>query len=318
MKQITEDELRQLGSYWKTKILLVALRLNIFTHLSTPTTAATLAHTIGADEAVLKRLLAALVASGLLTQQQDQYQNTPIATEHLMKGTKFWYWAQVDDLLWHSWEQLEHLIRTGDKPASLFADPQAALFLSLALYQGSFTAWTRIASEVDLHTYHTLLDVGGGIGGSTIALCLQYPHLRATIVDMPGTVFLLHKMIEKAGLTGRVRCLAGDVTTDPLLGTFDVIIVSHLIHWLEEQDISRLFRNVYAALADDGVMLVRDFFLPLPAHAPPEDIALFNMFLLVQGGSRCFTVAETIHLLTNSGFTQVQEQLPGELILAQK
>lgn len=318
MNQITEDELRQLGSYWKTKILLVALRLNIFTHLSAPTTAANLADMIGADEVALTRLLAALVATGLLIQQQNQYQNTPIATEHLVKGTNFWYWAQVDDILWHSWEQLEHLIRTGDKPASLFADPQAALFLSLALYQGSFTAWTRIASEIDLHTYHTLLDVGGGIGGSSIALCLQYPHLQATIIDMPGTVFPLHKMIAKAGLTERVTCFAGNVTTDPIPGTFDMIIVSHLIHWLEEQDISQLFRNVHAALADDGVLLVRDFFLPIPAHTPSEDIALFNMFLLVQGGSRCFTVAETIHLLINSDFTKVQERLPGELIVAQK
>ena len=42
--------------------------------------------------------------------------------------------------------------------------------------------------RLDLKDRHKLLDVGGGSGVYSIALCAAYPHLMATILDFPDTV----------------------------------------------------------------------------------------------------------------------------------
>ncbi|MFQ5881026.1 MAG: methyltransferase [Candidatus Methylomirabilales bacterium] len=56
-------------------------------------------------------------------------------------------------------------------------------------------AMARHAAEalvqvVDFSAYRHLLDVGGGSGAYSIALCRAHPSLQATILDLPGTLRL--------------------------------------------------------------------------------------------------------------------------------
>jgi hypothetical protein len=136
------DDLVRLGSYWETKILLTAIKLDIFTRLlERQKTASDLAREIEANANYLELLLNALVGVGVLEKHDDYYRNAHLAQKHLVRGMRFWYWAHLDDLLWHTWEQLEHIILSGRDATqqTLFEkEPEAATYLLLALYQLDF------------------------------------------------------------------------------------------------------------------------------------------------------------------------------------
>ncbi len=61
-----------------------------------------------------------------------------------------------------------------------------------------------------------LLDVGGGHGGFAIAMCHRFPRLRATVLDLPGSVATGWRIVEEQGLAQRVHCREGDALMDPL------------------------------------------------------------------------------------------------------
>ncbi|MBX5452032.1 methyltransferase [Thermogemmatispora sp.] len=179
-------------------------------------------------------------------------------------------------------------------------------------FRGQVGAFRR-----SLSPFHTLLDIGGGAGTCSIALCLAYPHLHATIFDLPGTLPMTQQMTQQANLQDRINLIAGDVTKDGLPGIYDAVLVSHVVHWLDEEQISLLFNKVSTALEDHGMVLVRDFFLETSKTAPRQT-AVFSVSLLVQGGSRCYSFDEGATWLTQAGFRRGAEKIPRELILAKK
>ncbi|MBH0184270.1 MAG: SAM-dependent methyltransferase, partial [Nitrospira sp.] len=79
-REFSLAEIFQLGYYWETKILLTAVKLDVFSTLDgKPKTAKEVAGRIGAHESTLALLLNALVALRLLTKEGDQYGNSSAA-----------------------------------------------------------------------------------------------------------------------------------------------------------------------------------------------------------------------------------------------
>ncbi len=71
-RELSLAEVFQLGYYWETKILLTAVKLDVFTILDQQTkTSAEVASKIGADTKALSLLMNALVALRLLRQDGD-------------------------------------------------------------------------------------------------------------------------------------------------------------------------------------------------------------------------------------------------------
>src|SRR5262249_970438 len=125
----SEERLRQACSYWQSKILLTALRFDLFTVLTDQAlSAAALAARIGAAERGRTTLLDALVALGLLVKRDHHYANTPFASVALDRSKPSFcgYIPLFDAHCWELWGQLEDTICSGSNPAqdSLFhADP---------------------------------------------------------------------------------------------------------------------------------------------------------------------------------------------------
>ena len=85
-RELSLAEVFQLGYYWETKILLTAVKLDVFSLLDGQgRSAAELAKQLGADTRALELLLNALVAIRLLAKNETVYANTPVAQTHLVK-----------------------------------------------------------------------------------------------------------------------------------------------------------------------------------------------------------------------------------------
>ncbi len=301
---LTASALATLASYREAKILLTALKFDLFTQLvGAPQDSATLARNIGAQDGPLRVLLDALVALGVLGYDDEHYANTTLAAEHLVRGTRFWYWAQVEDAAWGDWSDLEATIRSGHRgqPNLYERDRAAAADLLVALSGRGWEAGELVADRVDLCNHRRVLDLGGGSGALSIRLCQRYPHLRATVVDLPDTLHVGRELVRQVGLAERIAFNGVDLRSAPLPLGYDVIIISQVLHWYPPAENRRLLRRVRAASGADALLLIGEYFLG-PDRTHPAQAALFSVGMLVAGGGRCYTTREVTRWLEETGW----------------
>ena len=116
-RELSLAEVFQLGYYWETKILLTAVKLDVFSALDGRgrTAIEVAAGKVRADVRALELLLNALVAIRLLTKTGDVYINTPVATTHLVKHSPQYvgHMLLLHDAEWSNWGKLEEAETTG-------------------------------------------------------------------------------------------------------------------------------------------------------------------------------------------------------------
>src|SRR6185295_9874935 len=119
-RELSLAEIFQLGYYWETKILLTAVKLDLFSALqSYSRTAAEIAERIDADPPSLELLMNALVAMRVLRKDDDRYANTQAAQNYLNKSEPGYvgHLLLLHDAEWSNWGYLEETIRTGKSRA---------------------------------------------------------------------------------------------------------------------------------------------------------------------------------------------------------
>ena len=99
------------------------------------------------------------------------------------------------------------------------------------------------------------LDVGGGTGRLSILLS---DRVGSVVVTDPsaGMVQVARERIQAAGLSGRLRAVQVDLTTDPLDGAYDVVWSSMALHHV--QDLDGLLRSVAELLVKGGQLAIAD------------------------------------------------------------
>jgi SAM-dependent methyltransferase len=307
-----EERFRQACSYWQSKILLTALRFDLFTVLADHAlSAAALAARLGMAVRGLTTLLDALVALGLLVKRDHHYANTPFANAALDR-TKPSFCGSMplfDAHCWELWDQLEEAIRTGSCPAqdSLFyTDPPGTELLLRGLHADALRLAPALAARLDLKRRRRLLDLGSGAGTYAIAFCQASPALTAVLFDLPGPLALAHTVVSAAGLTDRISCIAGDLRIDALPRGFDLVLLSNVLHSQSAETNQRVLTEVYHALESAGELIVRDVLMN-EDHTSPAFGALFAVNLLLHSASgRCYTFAEVSEWLTKVGFRDLE------------
>jgi len=307
-----EERFRQACSYWQSKILLTALRFDIFTALADQTlSAAALATQLGATERGLATLLDALVALGLLVKQEHLYANTPFASVALDRSKPSFcgYMPLFDAYCWDLWGQLEDTIRSGScrgQDTLFSADLLGTELLLRGLHADALSLAPALAARLDLGQRRRLLDLGGGAGTYAIAFCQTSPELTAVLFDLPGPLALAQTVVAAAGLTDRITLVAGDFHTDTLPRGFDLVLLSNILHGQSEETNQRILHEVHGALEPAGELILRDVLMN-EARTSPRFGALFAVNLLLHSASgRCYTFAEVSGWLTKAGFRDLE------------
>ncbi len=109
-----------------------------------------------------------------------------------------------------------------------------------------------IVNAMDWSGITELLDVGSGPASYPIALCQRYPDLRVTIFDLPGTLAITDQYVRQAGMTPRIRRIAGDYRKDSLPGSYDIIFLSNIIHGESFDNNRSLIRKLVSNLKPGG------------------------------------------------------------------
>ena len=322
-KALSVPSLFQLGYYWEAKIFLTSVRLDVYTYLAEgPKEAAALANEIKADPDALARLLDALVAVGLLKKSGAGYENIPELAEFLVKSSPFYMGELMllQDAEWDYWGKLETIVRTG-RPVvrgNVFMNhPQLSETVLRVLDRMGKRVAPGLAEKIDLSACRTFLDVGGGAGTFSIAFCRRYPRLEATLFDLPQTLAVTRKNIEKAGLTERIRLIPGNFLDDPLPGPVDAVFLSDILHYQTEAENRHLFRKLYKATTPGGVTVVKDMFIGNSGN--PGWNAVFSIHMMVNSEKgRCFQEKTVRAWLKEAGFGYVVEIERGTVLAASK
>ncbi len=294
--------------------MLTGMQLDVFTPLKDgPLTAEQLADALGVQAEKLSPLLYALVTADLLTVDSDRFANTPEAQHFLVKGQPTYLGCRHENCseVWATLLSTAETIRTGApqcKKDFATLSPEAQLPFFRGLHPGTVASGRALASQYDFAAYQTLADVGGGSGGMALALTEAYPHLRATVLDLPAVIPITQQFIAEAGATDRVQVLAADVVHTPVPGTYDVAVMRSFLQVLSSDNALQALRHIGAAITPGGVIYIVGRVLD-DARCSPLGAVGFNLLALnIFDAGRAYTEREHRAWLTAIGFAHIERR----------
>jgi acetylserotonin N-methyltransferase len=100
---------------------------------------------------------------------------------------------------------------------------------------------------------HGLADLGGATGHLAIAACELYPHLRATVFDLPQMAGLAREQVALSPARGRIEIVTGDFFEDQLPEA-DLYALGRIPHDWSGHKIGLLLRKIFAPLSAGGAL----------------------------------------------------------------
>lgn len=286
-----------------SRALMTAHQVGIFEALREPKTVADVAAQCNTDTSMTEKLLIACCALGLLRRDDDHFVLTQLARDTLLVESPRYLGGVLDhsESLWWAWTGLPDIVRTGGRGAAPMP-PEA--FISRwhehwiwAMHGNAANGVAQwVARQLDLSDRSLLLDVGGGPGTYSIALCQRFPNLRAVVWDVSQTIAIAQQVIERFHMSDRIAVQEGDWNRDELGEGYDCLLMANIMHGPGSQAETRLKQGM-RALVPRGLLIAHDFLLnndrsgPLPA-------ALFNLMI------GAYTVNELLALIGSAGFAE--------------
>ncbi|MBO4209218.1 methyltransferase [Micromonospora echinofusca] len=298
-----------------------ALRLGVFEALADgPLPVAEIATRTGTDPLGLRLLLDALAGYGYLTRADGRYANSANTARWLLRAAPdsfapvLSFWTTVVTGWWHD---LEESIRTGGPTGDFYAwlEKQPETLADFQTMLRRLSGWLG-GEIVDLLPVgaddRSLLDVGGGHAGYPVAFLRAHPHLRATVVDLPGALEQGAVTVAEAGLTDRVTLCPGDLFTADWGTGHDLVLLFNIVHGYQREQVSSLLCRAAAALRPGGRVALLEPLAEVPQRPPGPGEAFVRMFSLnlfhTQGG-RAYDFPELADLLAGAGFTDVRQTM---------
>lgn len=316
-----------------SKALFAGLHVDIFSKLSRGNkTVEDLSRESGVPVNRLRILMQALAAVGLVSQEDDRYENTQGSELFLVKGAKYdfgdYLRYQIDQQMYGHLEQLNDCIdgNLDEEAVASYAhwmsNPQQAELYSHSQHSGSLGPGSSLARMVDLSDAGTLLDVGGGTGAMTIRLCEAYPDLDATIVDFPNVASIGWRFIAEAGLVNRVRYIPGNALDAAWPTGQGAVLMSYLFSGVPGESIPDLIQRAFDSLGPGGHYMIHDFMVDEDGYGPSLAALWQLQHMAFTPDARSISHGWLNRYLTGVGFTDVtvREMIPGmtTLVYARK
>ena len=245
---------------FRGQILYAGAALGVFDQLTedSDSPVPTLAHAIGADPALLYRLLRALAAIGLLVENEAKaFRLTTggalLRADH-PRSLRAMALLNQGPESYAAWKHLIPIIRDGRPNGFLrefgvtaweyaCANPAYGSLFNQAMtsYSAAQTEWVLAAlRDRDVSRFNTVCDVGGGHGHLACGLLRAYPHLAGIVLEQPQVIAEADLLWgPKLGLADRCRYIAGDMFKD--VPSADAYFLKMVLHDWNDEDCVRIF-----------------------------------------------------------------------------
>jgi ubiquinone/menaquinone biosynthesis C-methylase UbiE len=303
-----------------SKALFSALNIDLFGHLvGNGKTLETLVGETGVASNRLSTLLAALTSIGLVTRQGDIYRNAPASDRYLVREAPAYfgdyYRFQIDRQIYPALVHLDAGIAGDtqrlafDSLAGLTGDPEEADAFTRAQHAGSMGPAVMLARNFDLAGARQLLDVGGGSGAFSIALCQRHPELRATVLDFPNVIDVTERFVSEARLEDRIDYIRADAVNGAWPAGQDLVLFSYLLSAVAESSFPLLLTKAWEALRPGGRLLIHDFMLDDSETGPTLAALWFLQYLCGRIDGISFSAATLAQQLKSHGYEDISDQV---------
>jgi SAM-dependent methyltransferase len=296
------------------RALSTAVMLGVFDALhESPASPAELAERLSLDPLGAETLLTTLLTLGYVESEEgERLRNSAVAERQLVSSSPesiaTFVGAQAD-LHWETLSLLPEAVRDGKAYAMHEerhdeADRWAAYIRGL--YEISRPEHEANAAMVPVEDPRRLVDVAGGHGGFSMAMCRRHPGLQATVLDLPPSVAVGREIVKEEGFSDRISFREGDVFEVGLGEDVDVVSVFNLIHHLPEDRDRELCRMARAALRAGGCLVIGDSARPEPGEQVSEHGAISSLLFYAWSHSRNFRPSEIRAWMGEAGFREVE------------
>jgi 2-polyprenyl-3-methyl-5-hydroxy-6-metoxy-1,4-benzoquinol methylase len=138
-----------------------------------------------------------------------------------------------------------------------------------------------------------VVDVGCGLGWSSIGLALAYPNVRVDGIDLDAqSIDIARRHAAEAGVADRVRFVVADAAALDLAGPYDLAMMLEAFHDMAQP--VRVLDGLRHLLAPDGSILIVDMKAGERFRAPGDDLERYLygwsvmdcLHVSLQGGGR--------------------------------
>jgi acetylserotonin N-methyltransferase len=269
--------------------------------------------------AAMDRLLEACVGLGLLTKRGDEFLNTPLADEYLARSgprTLSGYIRYSNDALYRLWEHLDDAVIEGTNRwtqtfgtggglfTHFFRTAEAQRDFLMGMHGFGMISSPAVIAAFDLSRFTSFVDLGGATGHLALAVREKYPAMKATLFDLPSVI-----EVAKEHVGDRVSLIAGDFFVDAMPAS-DLYAVGRILHDWTETKIVALLEKIYAALPENGGLLIAEKLLKEDrSGSVTTQMQSLNMLICTEGRER--TLSEYATLLRGAGFREVDGKITG-------
>ena len=314
--------LNLLAGAWIAQAVSTAASLGVSDALKAkPLTLEELALEVNCVESMLERLLMVLVGEGVYAydSESERYSNTELG-RLLTKNEGLRSLASFlgSPSQWTPWSDLSHSLRNG-KPAfvtthgaSLYewldTHPEDAQLYDRAIDKFTDHVADEVAKTYDFSGVRRLVDVGGGLGTTTIRILQRWPHIEGVLVERGAVLDRARSQLKAHQLEHRCQIIERDFL-EPLPTGGDIYLVKHVLHNWGDKDAKRILNGCRMAMTKEGRLLVIEGVLNPGIRRDVSRLMDLQMMMLF-GEGRTRKKAEFKRLFRAAGFRLEHTTVP--------
>jgi hypothetical protein len=296
--------------YWNSHPLFTLVKLNVFEYLDNgPQSFEDLKSKVEIPAFSLDMLLKAGIALRLITKEMDLYANSPIARNLLVSTNtgSVINWIKLMNRWSKAWTHLEETM-VSDRQAeinykSLGADIEYQTDFILANHEIAQVSINDFKQNVLVAGSKNALDIGGGAGTYSIAMCQVNPEINVRLLELKSVLPISATVINKAGLHKRIILEELDYTTDSFgIEVADTILLSNMLLQEPFSIAQSIICKAYDALKCGGEIIIQGYFLDDTSNSTLFTTLLNLYATIIWNKKEGCTVQDLISVLNGAGF----------------
>lgn len=244
------------------RAVMAATKLDMFEVLASgPLTLQEISQKCATHPRATEQLLNALVGIGCVNLKRERYSLRRKMRAWVLANGRYSFRDQIllRYLEWRWWEHCENYVRTG-QPLRLHETMTAA---DWGIYQRGMRSGIEfpanwVARKIPMSTNaRAMLDIGGGHGYFSVALCRRYSQLHSTILELPPAIEHAAPLLEREGMGLRIRYRAGSALTSDLgVDQYDLVFLAAVVHHFDDATNRQLIERIARALRPGGLVAI--------------------------------------------------------------